>query len=308
MKMRRLLPIALLLLLAVAAHAQQEALYSQYLFNKLVLNPAYAGSREQLSIGLQGRRQWSGFTGAPSTEAVTVHFPTPDLRHGFGFNLVNDRWGHTQTTLVAAAYAYRIPVGENGTFSMGLKAGIKSYRIQFQDVALWTANDVAFSDGNAFSKGVFVVAPGLYFQNEKFYAGASVSDLLPHKLYDPQFASRGGNTAMHTFVMAGAAIPLGSAVKFKPSLLVRAVAGAPLGLDLTLAAAFKDRITLGATWRPTNAVAFLLQAYLTKSIQLGYAYDLGTNETRSFATGGHELMLGFDLNFLQRDIDSPKAF
>jgi type IX secretion system PorP/SprF family membrane protein len=308
MTMRRLLVIALLLLMAAPCWAQQDPLYSQYLFNKLVLNPAYSGSREQLAVDLQARRQWAGFEGAPRTEVVTAHFPTPDLRHGFGMVLVNDRVGKTTHTEVVGTYAYRIPMGETGTLALGIKAGIRSYRVQMRDVATWDANDQAFNNGNNFSKGLAVVAPGVYFQNDLLYAGLSVSDLIPHKLYDPTLATQGSKSAPHIFAMVGAALPLGSAVKLKPAVLLRAVGGAPLGIDLTLAAAFKDRLSAGFTWRPKNALAFLLQAYVTKSVRIGYAYDLGLNATRDLATGGHELMLGFDLNFLQLQIDTPKPF
>jgi type IX secretion system PorP/SprF family membrane protein len=308
MTMRRLIYIAILLLSATPSWAQQEPLYSNYLSNKMLLNPAYAGSREQLALILQGRRQWAGFAGAPKTEVLTAHLPTPDLRHGFGIALVNDRWGHTSTTLVAGNYAYRIPVGEAGHLALGLKAGFKSYRIQYQDVPLWDAGDAAFNGGNNYSKAQLVVAPGLYFQNDYFYGGVSVSDMLPHRLYEMGAGAAAGKTATHVFAMAGGAIPMGGAIKLKPSILLRAVGGAPVGLDLTLAAAYKDRITAGFTWRPRNAMAFWMQAYLTKAIQLGYAYDLDLGATRNFATGGHELLLGFDLNFLKRDIEAPKPF
>ncbi len=308
MNMRRLLTLALFSLLASLAIAQQDPIYSQYLSNKLVLNPAYAGSREQLSVVLQGRRQWAGYAGAPSTEAVSLHFPTADLRHGFGMALVNDRWGRTQNTLISGSYAYRIPVGATGTFSLGIKAGIKSYKLRNANVALWDNGDDAFNAGVNYSRGLAVVAPGLYFQNERFYAGLSFSDLIPHKLNDPRYSTLQGKTVTHLYAMAGAALPLGESVKCKPSVLLRYATGAPLGADLTLAFAFKDRITAGATWRPGNAIAFLLQAYVTKAVQFGYSYDLGTNATRNFGSGSHELLLGFDLNFLQRDIPSPPVF
>lgn len=306
MNMKPILCLALLLHLALSIQAQQDPTYSQYLFNKLVLNPAYAGSTGEMSVRLMSRFQWVGFDNAPRTHTFAAHMPTPDHRHGVGLNLVADALGHTRSLLFTATYAYRIPVGE-GHLGLGLDLGIKSLNVNYTDLALQDPDPIF---GQNLVKVTHVVAgTGIYYQNDLLYAGVSMPDILPHKLGALYAGSIGeGKTPMNVYLMGGAAIPVGEAVKVRPSVLVRVTPGLPLGLDLGLAAMLKDRILAGAIWRPSNALVLHVQGYLAPRLQIGYAYDLSLRDIGNYTSGSHEIMLGIDIDVHQADHDPPIRF
>lgn len=306
--MKRLIYIAIIIFSAIPAFAQQDPTYSQFMFNKLAFNPAYAGSHEQMAITLLARRQWLGFEGAPKTENISFHFPTANQRHGFGFNLVNDRLGYTNTTLATVNYAFIIPVGDNGHFSLGLNTGLKSYWARYSQVPLQQTGDAAFGNGIDFTKKLFVAGTGLYFHNDHFYVGASIPDLIPHQLVDNYYGQLLKETVLHSFVMAGAALPLGESFELRPSALLRMAKGAPIGLDLGTAIRFKDIVQLGAMWRPSNSLAFMTQIYFGKSVYIGYAYDLSINNVRTNFGSSHEFTLGIDLSFSKGNVVNSKLF
>jgi type IX secretion system PorP/SprF family membrane protein len=302
---RSFLHLAAICLLYSCVWGQQDPTYSQYLFNKLVLNPAYAGSTGELSARLMARWQWVGFTNAPKTQTFSMHVPTPDERQGFGLNFVSDRWGHTQSILFQAAYAYRIPMG-GGNLALGLDFGFKNLKVNQTDIAFQDVDPI-FGGVNA-STTHLVAGPGVYFQNDFFYAGVSMPDILPHNLGSLYAGDADGKAPLHFYGMAGGAIPAGEAVKIRPSALVRVTGGLPLGVDLGLGAMFKDRILAGGIWRPGNAMVFQLQAYVTPKVQIGYAYDMTLKEIRGYSSGSHEIMLGVDLNVFQTSRDVPVRF
>lgn len=306
MNMKRILTFVLLLFLAVTVRAQQDPTHSQYLFNKLVLNPAYAGSSGELSLRMMARWQWVGFDNAPKTQTFSFHMPTADTRHGFGVNFVADRLGHTQSLLFNVNYAYRIPLG-SGHLGLGLDMGLKSLQLNHADIDL-QENDPVFGSGRM-SMTHFVAGPGIYYQNELFYAGASVPNIVPSnlgKLYMVPGAT--AKSPVSIYLMGGAAIPLGEAVKLRPSVLLRATPDLPVGLDLGLGAMFVDRILVGGIWRPGSSMVLHLQTYITPKLQLGYAYDLSLREIRNYNSGSHEIMLGLDLNVHQSNLDVPVRF
>lgn len=306
--MKRILHTALLLLFASAMFAQEAPMYSQFMFNKLAFNPAYAGSHEQMSVTMLGRRQWMGFEGAPKTENLAFHFPTTDQRHGFGFNLVNDRVGYTHTTLATGNYAYRIPVGESGYLSLGLNLGVQSFWSRYSQVPLQDETDQAFGAGLDYTKAYFVAGTGIYFQNDHFYLGASIPDLIPHQRYDPYYTQLSNQSVLHSFIMGGAALPLGESFELRPSALIRLAKGAPIGMDIGTAIRFKDIIQVGAMWRPSNGIALMTQIYFSKNFYVGYAYDFPLNETRNFSSGGHELTIGIDFSLSKGNIVDSKLF
>ncbi|HHG86203.1 MAG TPA: type IX secretion system membrane protein PorP/SprF [Bacteroidetes bacterium] len=303
----RLTYLMLLLALGFSAQAQQDPLYSQYMFNRLVLNPAYAGSREQLSIVALARQQWTGFEGAPRTQTIALHTPTPDQRHGFGLSIVNDALGFTSNFAATAAYAYRIPVG-NGQLALGLNAGINSYWLRLSEVDTQDPGDESFGAGGDFQRWQFMAGPGIYFSNAHFYLGAAAPNVIPHRLYDTYYEQLVAADQVHYTAMGGGILNIGSGVKFKPSFTLRISNAAPISLDLTGAFLLKDRLWLGASWRPNQTWVFIGEIYLTNMLRIGYAFDYAQQATRSYFGPSHELMLGIDLGFAKNKIISPKLF
>jgi type IX secretion system PorP/SprF family membrane protein len=305
--MKKWLSIALIIIAALQAKGQQDPMYGMFFFNRLPINPAYAGSRDQLSGVVLGRRQWVGFDNAPGTESFSLHAPTPDRLHGFGLSFVNDRNAFTNNARFTANYAYRIPMG-GGHLALGLQTGLNSYWLKQSQVQVWDPGDPSFGNGGDFGKWMFVAGPGLYFSNENFYLGASVPDIMPHKLYDPYYEALVAKSVWHHYFMGGMILKLGQDLQFKPSFLLKATRGAPASLDLNASFLLKELIWVGASWRPKNAVSLMVEFYLSKSLRIGYAYDIPLNIMRNFSSGSHELMLGFDFGFTKSRLVSPKLF
>ena len=305
--MKRILYIALLVLSALPGKAQQDPLFTQYMFNRLLINPAYAGSREQLSMVGIWRQQWTGWDGAPVTQSFGLHTPTPDQRHGFGLHLLNDKVGFTSNTLASFSYAYRIPVGE-GKLALGLTAGMNSYRVALTEVETWQQGDVSFENGGDFTRWLIQAGPGIYYSNKRWYGGLSIPNLVPNRLYDDFYEQLIAHKSRHYFLTAGYLLQVAPWLQFRPSILAKYTRGAPFALDLSGAFLIKDRILLGASFRPQNAVCGMFQLYLTKLLRLGYSYDHSISSLSNYLSGSHEFMLGFDLGFQKVKMVSPKLF
>lgn len=305
--MKRHLHIVLLMLLCLSAKAQQDPLFTHYMFNRLLINPAYAGSREQLSAVGIWRQQWVGFEGAPVTQSFALHTPTPDQRHGFGLHFLNDRVGFTTNTLASFSYAYRIPVGE-GKLALGLTAGMNSYWVRLTQVETWQSGDVAFGNGGDFQRWIFQAGPGIYYSNKRWYGGLSIPNVVPNRLYDPFYEQLTAHKSRHYFATGGYILQIGPQVQFLPSFLLKYSRGAAPAFDFNASFFLKERILVGAAYRPGNAVSGMFQLYLTKLLRLGYAYDHDISALSDYNSGSHEFMLGFDIGFQKVKMVSPKLF
>lgn len=305
--MKKLGVIALFGLMGLSLWGQQDPLFSQYMFNRLIINPAYAGSHEQLSLVGIWRQQWTGWEGAPVTQSIGIHTPTADQRHGFGLHLVHDQVGYTTNTLGSFSYAYRVPMG-TGHLALGLTAGMNSYWVRISEVETWQQGDVSFDNGGDFSKWTFEAGPGIYYQNDLWYAGLSVPNVMPNRLYDPYYEQLFARNSRHVFATAGVVLRMSDAIQFRPSLMAKYVGGAPLALDLSTAFYFKEKIGLGVSYRPDNAVVGMFEIFITSMLRLGYAYDHPLNKVQSYGNGSHELMLGLDFGFSKTRMVSPKLF
>jgi len=291
-----------------SAWSQQEPLLNMSFQNKLVYNPAYAGSRGQLSFMGGGRRQWVGFEGAPQQEAFSLHLPTSDGRNGLGATVVSDRNMYSSRVSCAGNYAYRIPIGK-AHLAMGLRLGLANYRLRTTEIDVWDNGDPAFeSTLGDFSKWMAVAGTGLYLQHPRFYFGASIPDLLPHKLYDTYYEELTAQSRWHHYFMAGLSLPLGNHVFFRPNAMLRVVKGAPTSLDLNAGFWFYRSVSVAASWRPGQAVAFQTELYVDQGLRLGYSYDYPIGQTRSLGGAAHELFVGFDLSLFTQKGTREEAF
>jgi type IX secretion system PorP/SprF family membrane protein len=290
------------------AFGQQDAQYSQYMFNQLSYNPAYAGSREALSATMVLRRQWLGFEGGPTTGNINVHAPIFNERHGLGFNFEHDRIGVTQQSNLAFSYAYRIPVSK-GFLSLGLDAGLLQYKVNFAEI-----NPVD-QDPSKPSVNVSALLPragaGAYFYTNKFYAGVSAPNLLAGRYFGSSNQTAGqlaSKQSMHLFGMLGAILPLGNAVSFRPSGVVKYAAGAPMQIDLNATLFFAKVIGVGVGYRNTDAMIFMLEYQSKRRFRAGYAYDMTLSPLRTVTSGSHELMIGIDLGWGKANFMTPRYF
>jgi type IX secretion system PorP/SprF family membrane protein len=288
------------------AQAQQDPLYSQYMFNMLGVNPAYAGSRELLSITAMGRSQWTGMKGAPSSQLLTADFSVKEKKVGLGLQVFNDKIGVTKTTGINLSYAYRLQF-KRGTFSMGLQGGIAAFKANFSELQLSTTdvNDVAFATNLNEVKPT--VGAGVYYTTDKFYVGFSAPHLLHLK---SRYSSTTGDNSMyennHWMLAAGYVYHFSPDVVLKPSVLLRMVSGAPINIDVNANVWFYNIVALGVSVRTSHMVVGMLEIQANRQFRFGYAYDYTTSGLTS--RGSHELMLRYEFGYEKKHMYSPRYF
>jgi type IX secretion system PorP/SprF family membrane protein len=308
--MKKLLPLFLLLLGATfQARAQQSIVYSQYIYNGLLINPAYAGSHVQLSATLSYRNQWVNFEGAPQTATLGVHTAVNKSKVGVGLLATSDKLGSYTNTGAFANYAYRIQDKKGGVFSMGLSGGVHNFRADYTALKLKDGQDPKFNGTMSELKPNF--GGGIFYYNKRFFGGLSVPIILKHT----KFFSGGLEQlalARHYYLYMGAMIPMDRMEKIKvsPSLLIRAQEGTPLNADINLNVIFHDLISTGLSYRTGESITTLLNFKLSEKFNFGYSYDWVTSDIRKFSNGTHEFMLNYRVRLrgIHRDVECPQYF
>jgi type IX secretion system PorP/SprF family membrane protein len=289
--------------------AQQDPQFSQYMFNPLFLNPAYAGSRGIMNGALEFRKQWVGFgDGAPVTEVLSVNTPTKRGKVGLGLEVINDAIGPQNSSGAYLDYAYRLPLGK-GKLAFGLGAGIMSYRVNWAKVEYKDA-----ADGYAQLGATSITKPdfkfGVYFNNKNFFIGLSYTHINRevYAITKDTFEFK-AQMSPHGYLTFGRAFQLSDNVLFSPSILLRGATGIGNGdVDLNLNFKFKDALWVGVSFRSEKTLVALVQYNITSHLKLGYSYDMTLNKLKSYQSGSHELVLGFDLNLFQSQVLSPRFF
>ena len=292
--------IALLLLLAIAneSHSQSLPMYSQYMYNMVNINPAYAGSRGVPSLSAIWREQWVGLPGSPSTKSFTYDLPTNDKKMGFGVQLFDDKYvNYIKRTGLNLYYNIKIPVSEKGVLSMGLKGGLYNDTKNLNNAYLGASSqyltDVTFA--NNFNKIVPLAGAGIYYNDDKFYAGFSAPDVLVFskvKDYNSDNALFQVNE-VHYFLTAGYSIDVNEDVQIKPSALLKATSGSPLAFDLNANVWLHDVVGAGISYRTKESVLAMVETQVTAQLRFGYAYDMPFKRPNS-----HELFLRYELGRL----------
>ncbi len=287
--------------------AQQDALYTHYAFNTLAVNPAYAGSRDALTLTLLHRSQWVGFNGAPQTQTFTMHTPLKDDDMGIGLSVLNDRIGPINTTSFYGDYAYKIPLYK-GKLSMGLKGGVDLIQASLSDLKAIDGDDNSIS--NVRNRVLPNVGLGAYYALDNFYLGVSCPKLVQNDLYDDASLTRSAVQQRHYYAIAGAMVSIGERVDLKPMSLLKMTAGSPLEMDFTLIAVLQKRIEIGAMVRTADAVGVLFGINFRDNLRLGYSFDWSMGvQTAKYNAGSHEIMLRYDfISNVRRKISSPRNF
>ena len=302
-----------LLLMFSSAVAQQDAQYTQYMFNTMSVNPAYAGSRGQLSITGLYRSQWVGLEGAPKTQTLNIQSPIRNSKLGYGVSIVNDEIGNgvVQETYFDAVISYTIDVSAEGKLSFGLKAGGNLLNLDFNQLRNFDSEPVDSENiENRFSPNVGV---GLYYHSNAFYAGLSAPNLFQTEHFDNsqrdansvQFLSK---ERINFYLITGYVFDLNGNLKFKPALLTKVVGGAPLQVDFSANFMFNEKFTLGAAYRWSAAVSGMVGFQLNDQLLLGLAYDRETTQLQRYNDGSVEIILRFELFKKDDGLVSPRFF
>ena len=309
--MKKIYISTILMLMSVVGYCQQDILVSQYMFNHLLLNPAYAGSKDYMMATLLYRKQWVDFKGAPTTQVASLHAPIGLTNFGWGALVSHDKIGVTDRTDVYANAAYHLPVGNKLKLSMGIRAGGGFYSYKNSDLIYWDANDPAFA-GDRTSAFLPNIGAGIYLYGNKFYAGLSVPTIIS---YDPtkSLSINSNGTVVprqvrHYFATTGVALELSPNVVFKPSVLVKYVQNAPVEADFNASVLLSQILWIGASYRTNDSFVALLEFQLTKQLRFGYSYDFTTTDVKNYSNGSHEIMLGYDFGYDIMKIKTPRYF
>jgi type IX secretion system PorP/SprF family membrane protein len=288
---------------AAFTFGQQQVMFTQYMFNGLAINPAYAGSHETMSVTALARQQWTGLEGAPSTQTFSVHSPLKKERFSLGFLFLHDKIGVTNQNGVYGSYAYRIPVTKKAKLAFGIQGGATFYNAQYSKVS---ATDPAFMNDIRLAQPN--VGFGIYFNTDRFYAGISLPQLM-QTTFSNNSVDSDSKLLRHYFATAGYVFDVSPSLKLKPNLMIKAVNGAPVQFDVNLNALLRDVVWVGFSWRSFDSFDAILQLQLTEQLQVGYSYDFATTTDLSRVNGGsHELMLNYRFTFTKSKIVSPRYF
>lgn len=286
--------------------AQQDPQYTQYMYNTLSVNSAYAGSLGHLAITGIYRTQWVGLEGAPSTQSFTLD--TPIAKNiGLGLSVVSEEIGPSEEQYIDANFSYTIQSGETHKLSFGIKGGGRVINID------WTKGshkdpDVQFRE-NITNKFLPVVGAGLYWHGERDYIGIAIPNFLTRERYNyDDIADDLVNERMHVYLIGGIVFDLSAHTKFKPAAMVKYVAGAPLVADFSANFMFNNAFTLGASYRTGDSVSAMASIQITPQFLVGYAYDYTTTELQTYNSGTHEIMLRFELVSRKKGLKSPRFF
>lgn len=295
-----------------ALHAQQAPMYTHYMYNTLSVNPAYAGSRDALTITALHRSQWVGFKGAPMTQTLTLHTPIGNENFGVGLALSNDKIGPTNNTSAVADFAYRIKINERSKLALGLSAGVNVFQANLNTLDLDQPGDPSFQD-NISNRTTPNFGFGIYYSRERFYAGVSIPSLLENNYSNGQLTN--GNTLAgkeqrHYFFIAGAMVKLNDVLDFKPTMLVKVTPAAPIETDLTASFVIMNRLLLGAMFRTNDSFGALIGFDIVQQLHVGYSFDYSYGlRTGKYNQGSHELMLRYDFIYSsKKQIHSPRYF
>jgi type IX secretion system PorP/SprF family membrane protein len=299
-------------LLSLTGSAQQDALFSQYMFNPFAINPAYAGSRNSLSGVMLARRQWAGFSGAPTTGTFAVHSPFKGKNFALGFNGIVEEIGPSINSGAFLTYAYhlRLPVGK---LSLGLRGGVFSSRFNNGLLNFDNPNDINNTGG--IMRGMVPNFDfGLYYYTQKFFLGLSSSHITggtlnlrgnnPITIGGPQNMEMSINR--HYVLATGVALPVNPNFVVKPSVMVRYVNGAPINVDVNTSVLLQKKFWVGFSYRTSNSLVAVFEYNVTDFLRLGYSYDYALGKIRNYNNGSHELFIGLDLNVSKKSSISTR--
>jgi Bacteroidetes-specific putative membrane protein len=290
------------------AYGQQDPLFTQYMFNKLLVNPAYAGSRENFNFDLLNRKQWVNIDGAPETFTLSGHTAMRNKNVGLGFYVFRDKLGATNNQGFMGTYSYRIFMGKS-SLAFGLQFGLKYFDFD------WNAMKLKDPDGLFDPQDVRRITPdanfGIYYQSNKYFLGLSSKQLLQNEY--GQTTGKDGSSSFskltrHFYMMGGFASHLSEKIIFRPSMMAKYTANAPLQVDLNASFLFGNAFWVGTSFRTGQAITFLTEFRISDRIKLGYSYDLYLNELQPFNYGSHEIRLGFEFPLFEERMRTPRYF
>jgi type IX secretion system PorP/SprF family membrane protein len=280
-----------LLFTGVVSYGQQDAQFTQYMYNTININPAYAGSRGALSIFALHRTQWVGLDGAPVTNAVSINTPFNNSRLGLGVSVINDKIGPTHENTISADLSYTIPTSKKVKLSFGIKATANLFDLDVTRLNPVDSDPSLQNFNNKFSPNI---GAGVYVHSDKAYVGLSIPNFIETNRYDDNEVAI-FKEKINYYLIAGYILDLNNSIKFKPALLTKMVKGAPLQVDVSGNFMFNEKFVVGIAYRWSAAVTAMVGFQVSEALYLGYGYDFETTNLDNYNSGSHEIFLRYEL-------------
>ncbi|MEY3499998.1 MAG: hypothetical protein RL308_1667 [Bacteroidota bacterium] len=303
--MKSIIVILVLMLTTFVSQAQQDAQFTQYMYNTININPAYAGSRGFLSLFALHRTQWIGIDGAPVTNSFSMNTPINSSNFGLGVSFLNDRIGPTNENAISADVSYSIRTSESFRLSFGLKITANIFNLDVSKLNPVNQNDPQFQNFDNSLTPNF--GGGLYLHSEKTYIGLSIPNLIESKRFDSNSVSM-FKERINYYLIAGHVFDISDNLKFKPSVLTKLVTGAPLQVDVSGNFLINKKFVIGGAYRWSAAVSGMVGFQISEGIFIGYGYDKETTNLANYNSGSHEVFLRFELSKTYNKIISPRFF
>lgn len=284
-------------MLANNLFAQHSNQYSQYMFNELAINPAFAGSNKALNATILHRNQWTGFDGAPKTTSISLHSSLPNKKLNVGLNFVSDKYGITKKNILTGIFAFKIQF-KKSSLSFGVQGGVDFTTNNWDQIITTNSGDVVF-EGQKERSSIPVAGVGIYYLAKNYFVGLSSPSLL-------KIGENAKNIYRPTLLNAGYIYKHSESLTFKPSILVKYISNSPVEIDINLNTYYKE-FGIGFSYRTNDAVVFLLHYSINKQFSIGYSYDLTISKLRTYNYGSHELMLKYEFGY-KLNATSPRYF
>ena len=304
------------LVAAQTGKAQYDAMFTQYMFNEVFINPAYAGSKEAMSATLLHRQQWVNFPGRPVTTSFSLHGPLEGNKMGVGLSILNEKVGVMNRNLIYASYAYRLKLDAKSTLAMGVMGGLDNQNNKLS--TLKVSNEPNAIPDPQFGYSPNVVAPnfgaGLYYNTKTLYVGLSIPRLIDNKV---KFGPDGSSTIRTTkvkpslftyYLTAGYLFTINEELKLRTNVMMKAVKNAPMQFDIGANALIRDMVWAGLSYRSGSSLAIILGYQVNKQFLACYSYDYGLNKIQKYSQGSHEIVLNYLFSFTGRKIITPRYF
>ncbi|MFM7016516.1 MAG: type IX secretion system membrane protein PorP/SprF [Bacteroidota bacterium] len=292
---------------AKSVYAQFEPQFTQYMFNEMFINPAYAGSRDHAAITGAYRNQWVGMDGAPKTQTFSGHTPLSNQKSAIGLSIMNDEISVIHDFYLFGTYAYHIQLPK-GNFSMGLQGGLVNHQEKLGDIKTQDIGDITFLGTPKIT--VPNAGFGLYYNQPNAYVGLSIPRLITNKV-DPgtgKALNHVNYENWHYYLMGGYVHPINDGLKIKATFMAKAVKGAPLSTDIGAHFLFNETIWIGANYRAKDSWAAIFSLQINKQLRLGYSFDYTISELKRVNSGTHEITIGYDFSFDKNNIVTPRYF
>ena len=290
---------------AIVSFAQQDAQYTQYMYNTINVNPAYAGSRGALSFFALHRTQWVGLDGAPITNSISVNTPFNNTNLGAGFSIVNDEIGPSTSNSISADISYTVPVSESFRLSFGVKATANLFNIDITKLNPSDQTDPQFQNFDKdFSPNI---GAGIYLHSDKAYVGFSIPNIMETNAYNDNDVAI-YKEKINYYLIGGYVFDFSSSLKFKPAFMTKMVEGSPLQVDVSANFMFIDKLTVGVAYRWSAAMTAMVGFQISDAFYMGYSYDFETTALENYNSGSHELFLRYEIFQKNSKMTTPRFF